>query len=42
MADASFYRQDGEIIAKAKNDLEKSHSDLAAAYKRWEELMDIE
>jgi ATP-binding cassette subfamily F protein uup len=42
MADASFYKQDGAIIAKAKEDLEKFSSELAAAYKRWEELMDIE
>ena len=42
MAEASFYKQNGAIIAKAKNDLEKFSSSLAAAYKRWEELMDIE
>ena len=42
MADASFYKQDGVIIAKAKSDLEKFSIGLSAAYKRWEELMDVE
>jgi ATP-binding cassette subfamily F protein uup len=42
MLEPSYYKQDGVIIAKAKNDLEKFSSELAAAYKRWEELMDIE
>ncbi|MFA6426357.1 MAG: ATP-binding cassette domain-containing protein, partial [Phycisphaerae bacterium] len=42
MLEPSFYKQDGAIIAKAGSDLEKFSSELAAAYKRWEELMDVE
>lgn len=38
MADAAFYRQPGEEIARAKERVEKLGVDLATAYHRWDEL----
>ncbi len=38
MADPSFYRQDGEVIAQKQAELADLDARLAAAYQRWEEL----
>ena len=38
MADAAFYRQPGEEIARAMSELERFRVELADAYARWEAL----
>ncbi|HSQ40100.1 MAG TPA: ATP-binding cassette domain-containing protein, partial [Anaerolineales bacterium] len=38
MADPAFYQRDSSEIAQAVQQLKDLESDLAAAYKRWEEL----
>ncbi len=38
MADPSFYQQDGPQIAQATAELKALDDELAAAYRRWEEL----
>lgn len=38
MANPEFYKEDGDVIAKAQADLKKTNSDLEACFVRWEEL----
>jgi ATP-binding cassette subfamily F protein uup len=38
MSDPDFYRQEGERIARVKNELARVEKDLEAAFARWEAL----
>ena len=38
MAAPEFYRQDGQTIAAAKQQLEKLTEELKTCYARWEQL----
>ena len=42
MADASFYKQDRDDIARARDRLDALEKELAAAYDRWHELEALE
>jgi ATP-binding cassette subfamily F protein uup len=38
MSDPDFYRQDGDPIARVKNELARVEKDLESAFSRWEDL----
>jgi ATP-binding cassette subfamily F protein uup len=42
MADPDFYKEEGENIVRANRRLEELKQELAAAYRRWEELEELQ